>query len=77
METGYKVFRLEILRSLDLRENGFGLEPEITAKICKRHLRVYEMPISYYGRTREEGKKITWQDGVRAVWVLFRVRFAG
>jgi len=77
METGYKVFRLEILRSLELRENGFGLEPEITAKICKRQLRIYEMPISYYGRTRAEGKKITWQDGVHAVWVLFRVRFAG
>ena len=77
METGYKVFRLEVLRSLELRENGFGLEPEITAKICKRHLRVYEMPISYYGRTREEGKKITWQDGVRAIWVLFRVRLSG
>jgi glycosyltransferase involved in cell wall biosynthesis len=77
METGYKVFRLEILRSLELREDGFGLEPEITAQICKRRLRIYEMPISYYGRTHAEGKKITWQDGVRAVWVLFRVRFTG
>jgi glycosyltransferase involved in cell wall biosynthesis len=77
METGYKAFRLEVLRSLDLREDGFGIEPEITAKVCKRGFRVYELPISYYGRTRDEGKKITWQDGVRAIWVLVRVRFAG
>ncbi len=77
METGYKAFRLDVLRSLDLHENGFGLEPEITAKVCKRKLRIYELPISYYGRTREEGKKITWQDGVRAIWVLFRVRIWG
>jgi glycosyltransferase involved in cell wall biosynthesis len=77
METGYKAFRLDVLRSLDLREDGFGIEPEITAKVCKRGLRIYELPISYYGRTRDEGKKITWQDGVRAIWVLVRVRFAG
>jgi glycosyltransferase involved in cell wall biosynthesis len=77
METGYKAFRLDVLRSLDLHENGFGLEPEITAKVCKRKLRIYELPISYYGRTREEGKKITWRDGVRAIWVLFRVRIWG
>jgi glycosyltransferase involved in cell wall biosynthesis len=76
METGYKAFRLEVLRSLDLHEDGFGLEPEITAKVCKRKLRIYELPISYYGRTREEGKKITWRDGIRAIWVLFRVRFS-
>jgi glycosyltransferase involved in cell wall biosynthesis len=74
METGYKAFRAEILRSLDLRENRFGIEPEITAKVCKRKLRIYELPISYYGRTFEEGKNITWRDGFRAVWVLFRVR---
>jgi glycosyltransferase involved in cell wall biosynthesis len=77
METGYKAFRLEVLRSLDLRENRFGLEPEITAKVCKRRLRIYELPISYYGRTRAEGKKITWRDGVRAIWVLLRVRVSG
>ncbi len=77
METGYKAFRIEVLRSLDLQENGFGLEPEITAKVCKRKLRIYELPISYYGRTREEGKKITWRDGVRAIWVLLRVRIFG
>jgi hypothetical protein len=77
METGYKAFRIDVLRSLDLRENGFGLEPEITAKVCKRKLRIYELPISYYGRTREEGKKITWRDGFRAIWVLLRVRVSG
>jgi glycosyltransferase involved in cell wall biosynthesis len=75
METGYKAFRAEVLQSLDLRENRFGIEPEITAKICKRKLRIYELPISYYGRTFEEGKKITWRDGFRAIWVLLRVRF--
>jgi glycosyltransferase involved in cell wall biosynthesis len=74
METGYKAFRVEVLRSLDLREDGFGIEPEITAKVCKRKLRIYELPISYYGRTHEEGKKITWRDGFRALWVLVRVR---
>ena len=63
--------------SLDLRENGFGLEPEITGKVCKRKLRIYELPISYYGRTHDEGKKITWRDGFRAIWVLLRVRVAG
>ena len=77
METGYKAFRTEILRSLDLRENGFGIEPEITGKVCKRKLRIYELPISYYGRTHDEGKKITWRDGFRALWVLFRVRLSG
>jgi glycosyltransferase involved in cell wall biosynthesis len=75
METGYKAFRAEVLRSLELRENRFGIEPEMTAKICKRKLRIYELPISYYGRTFEEGKKITWRDGFRAIWVLLRVRF--
>jgi glycosyltransferase involved in cell wall biosynthesis len=75
METGYKAFRSEVIKSLDLREDRFGIEPEITAKICKLKLRVYELPISYYGRSYEEGKKITWRDGFRAVWVLLRVRF--
>jgi glycosyltransferase involved in cell wall biosynthesis len=74
METGYKAFRTEILSSLDLRQNDFAIEPEITAKVCKRHLRVYELPISYYGRTYAEGKKITWRDGVKAVALLFRFR---
>jgi len=74
METGYKAFRLEVLRSLDLREDGFGIEPEITGRICRQRLRIYELPVSYYGRTYAEGKKITWRDGFRALWVLVRVR---
>jgi glycosyltransferase involved in cell wall biosynthesis len=77
METGYKAFRLDVLRSLELRENSFGLEPEITGKVCRRKLRIYELPISYYGRTHDEGKKITWRDGFRAIWVLVRVRLVG
>ena len=77
METGYKAFRADVLRSLDLRENGFGIEPEITAKVCRKKLRIYELPIAYYGRTYAEGKKITWRDGVRAVAVLLRVRLFG
>ena len=77
METGYKAFRVEVLRSLDLRQDDFAIEPEITAKICKRKLRVYELPISYYGRTYAEGKNITWRDGFKALWVLFAVRVRG
>lgn len=76
METGYKAFRTEILKSLPLTEDAFGIEPEITGWICRRHLRIYEVPISYYGRTYAEGKNITWRDGFRAVWVLLRVRVA-
>jgi glycosyltransferase involved in cell wall biosynthesis len=72
----YNTFRADVLRSLDLRENRFGIEPEITGKICKRKLRIYELPISYYGRTYAEGKNITWRDGFRAIWVLLRVRFS-
>ena len=74
METGYKAFRTEALKQLHLTENKFGIEPEITGEICRRGLRVYELPISYYGRTYAEGKKITWRDGFRAVWVLVRTR---
>jgi glycosyltransferase involved in cell wall biosynthesis len=77
METGYKAFRSDVLRSLDLRQNDFSIEPEITAKVCLQKLRVYQVPISYYGRTYAEGKKITWRDGVKAVWVLTRVRITG
>jgi glycosyltransferase involved in cell wall biosynthesis len=77
METGYKAFRMDVLKSLDLRENAFGIEPEITGKVCRRKLRIYELPISYYGRTHDEGKKITWRDGFRAVLVLVRVRVRG
>jgi glycosyltransferase involved in cell wall biosynthesis len=74
METGYKAFRADVLASLELRENGFGIEPEITGRICKQRLRIYELPVSYYGRTYGEGKKITWHDGFKALWVLVRVR---
>jgi glycosyltransferase involved in cell wall biosynthesis len=77
METGYKAFRIEVLRSLDLRQEDFGIEPEITAKVCKRNLRVYELPIAYYGRTYAEGKKITWRDGFKAIRVLLGVRLFG
>jgi glycosyltransferase involved in cell wall biosynthesis len=77
METGYKAFRSDVLRSLDLRQNDFSIEPEITAKVCMRRLRIYQLPISYYGRTYDEGKKITWRDGFKAVWVLLRLRIRG
>ena len=74
METGYKAFRSEVLAALRLERDDFGIEPEITGEICRRKLRIYEMPISYYGRTYAEGKNITWRDGLIAVWVLFAVR---
>ena len=74
METCYKVFRKEVLQGIQLRSNRFGFEPEITAKIAKGKWRVYEVPISYAGRTYEEGKKITWKDGVYALWCIFRYR---
>jgi glycosyltransferase involved in cell wall biosynthesis len=74
METGYKAFRTDVLRSLKLTENHFGIEPEITAQVCKAKLRIYEIPIAYYGRTYEEGKNITWRDGFKAVYVLLRNR---
>jgi glycosyltransferase involved in cell wall biosynthesis len=75
METCYKVMRAEVLRSFTLESNGFGIEPELTAKIFKRHYRVYEVPITYDGRGYEEGKKIGWRDGVVALWVLLKYRF--
>jgi glycosyltransferase involved in cell wall biosynthesis len=74
METGYKIFRADALSQLHLTEDHFGIEPEITGEVCRRHLRVYEAPIAYYGRTYAEGKKITWRDGFRAVYVLVRTR---
>jgi len=74
METGYKAFRADALKQLHLTENHFGIEPEITGEICRRRLRIYEMPVAYYGRTYEEGKNITWRDGFRAVFVLVRTR---
>jgi glycosyltransferase involved in cell wall biosynthesis len=75
METCYKVMRTEVLRSFELKSNGFGIEPEMTAKIFKRGYRVYEVPITYDGRGYDEGKKITWRDGVVALWVLIKYRF--
>ena len=75
METCYKVMRTEVLRSMTLHSNGFGIEPELTAKIFKRGYRVYEVPITYDGRGYDEGKKIGWRDGVVALWVLLRYRF--
>jgi len=63
-----------VLRGLQLKEDGFGIEPEITGKICRQKLRIYEVPIAYYGRTYAEGKKITWRDGLEAVGVLLSVR---
>ena len=74
METGYKVFRTDVLRSLRLTQDSFAIEPEITGEVCRRKLRIYEMPISYYGRTYAEGKNITWRDGFKAIAVLFQVR---
>ncbi|MBP1603290.1 MAG: glycosyl transferase family 2 [Acidobacteria bacterium] len=76
METCYKVMRTEVLRSFALHSDGFGIEPELTAKIFKRGYRVYEVPITYDGRGYEQGKKITWRDGLVALWVLVRYRFA-
>ena len=76
METCYKVMRIEVLRSMMLRSDGFGIEPELTAKIFKRGYRVYEVPITYDGRGYDEGKKIGWRDGVVALWVLLRFRFS-
>ena len=67
MEVGYKVFRTDVIKNIDLREKRFGFEPEITAKISKKNLRIYEVGINYYGRKYNEGKKITWKDGFSAI----------
>ena len=75
METCYKAMRIDVLRSMTLRSNGFGIEPEITAKIFKRGYRVYEVPITYAGRGYDQGKKITWRAGFNALWVLVKYRF--
>ncbi len=72
METCYKVFRAEIIKSLTIEQNGFGIEPELTAKVAKKHCRIYEVGISYYGRSYGEGKKITWKDGIKALYVIVR-----
>ena len=76
METCYKAVRRELLQSIPVRENRFGFEPEITAKLAKSGARIYEVAISYHGRTYAEGKKINWKDGVRALWCILKYRFA-
>jgi hypothetical protein len=75
METGYKVFSKKVIDSITLKCNRFGFEPEITHKIAKKNFRIYEVPISYSGRDYSEGKKITWKDGVAALWFIVRFRF--
>jgi glycosyltransferase involved in cell wall biosynthesis len=75
MEVGYKVFRADVLKGIELKSQRFGFEPEITVKLAKKGCRFYEVPISYHGRTYEEGKKITWKDGVAALYYMIRFRF--
>ncbi len=72
METCYKVFRREIIQAIPIEENRFGFEPEITAKLARRNLRIFEVGISYYGRTYDEGKKIGWKDGFRAIYCIIK-----
>ena len=72
METCYKAFRREVIQSIRIRENRFGFEPEVTAKVAKMNLRIYEVGISYYGRTYDEGKKIGWRDGFRAIYCILK-----
>jgi glycosyltransferase involved in cell wall biosynthesis len=72
METCYKLFRTEVLKKIKIEEERFGLEPELTIKAAQMRLRIYETGISYYGRTYEEGKKITWKDGIHALWCIFK-----
>ncbi|HXG52122.1 MAG TPA: glycosyltransferase family 2 protein [candidate division Zixibacteria bacterium] len=76
MEVGYKLFRAEVLKGIELKSKRFGFEPEITMKLAKRRCRFYEVPISYHGRTYAEGKKITWKDGIAALYYLIRFRLA-
>lgn len=72
VETCYKAFRREAIAGVKIKEKRFGFEPEITAKMARKKLRIYEVPISYYGRTYEEGKKVTWKDGLRAMWCIIK-----
>lgn len=76
METGYKALRRSALDGITIRENRFGVEPELTAKFAKRKFRIYEVPISYYGRDYSQGKKIGFRDAARAIWCIVRYRFA-
>jgi len=75
VEVGYKAFRKEVLGAIQLEEDRFGFENEVTAKIARGKWRIYEVPVSYYGRTYAEGKKITWRDGFRALWCMLKYRF--
>ena len=75
METCYKTFRREVIQKIKIEENRFGFEPEITAKVARLKVRIYEVAISYYGRTYAEGKKIGWRDGFRALWCIFKYNF--
>jgi glycosyltransferase involved in cell wall biosynthesis len=77
METCFKAFRTEIIRKIDLKENGFGIEPELTIKVARLKCRIYEVGISYYGRSYMEGKKITWKDGLEAVYVILKYGILG
>jgi glycosyltransferase involved in cell wall biosynthesis len=75
MEVGYKVFKTDVIKKVEIKSNRFGFEPEVTVKVAKLGCRVYEVPISYHGRTYAEGKKITWKDGIKAIYALIRFRF--
>jgi hypothetical protein len=75
METGFKAFRRETIQKIAIQENRFGFEPEITAKLARYDARFYEVGISYSGRTYQEGKKVGWKDGFRALWCIFRYNF--
>jgi glycosyltransferase involved in cell wall biosynthesis len=77
MEVCYKAFRREVIKAIEIREDRFGFEPEITAKVARGGWRVYEVPVSYYGRSYAEGKKITWRDGAWALWCIVKYRFCG
>jgi glycosyltransferase involved in cell wall biosynthesis len=72
METGYKMFRTDVMKAMRLTSDRFGFEPEVTARVAQMRCRVYELPISYWGREYDEGKKITWRDGVAALWHIFK-----
>jgi hypothetical protein len=76
METGYKLFKREIIQQISLKENRFGFEPEVTAKVARiKGIRIYEVGISYYGRTYDEGKKINWKDGLRAIYCIIKYNY--
>ena len=75
VETGYKAFRASVVKSIEIEEERFGFEPEITAKLAKKHCRLYEVGISYHGRTYEEGKKVCWKDGFRAIYAILKYNF--